>query len=200
MINRLGTGFGSQILVYALGDLASQAIAHNQIHLLRLLINQQQVDLNTLNTQGLTLLMEAMRRHNPNALLVLLNDSLDRQIVPDLMHRDHQDNTVLHYMAMHLPDAWFDEPSDQPVLEDLLEQFFNDLREDFDWEHHNAQGLTAVELAQTAHKDNLVGFLQTYEVAVEETSASNDIEPSESFHSDSEDPGDPGTEGQGLLA
>jgi len=180
-------------------ELATQAIANNNVLLLVWLLAGQQVNLNTLNAQGVTLLTEAVRRHNPDALLLLLENCRLWQIVPDLMHRDHQDNTVLHYMAMHLPDAWFDEPSDQPVLANMLERFFNDLREEFDWEHHNAQGLTAVELAQAAHKDNLVGFLQTYEVAGEDTSTSNSIESSHSYHDSSDEDGDPGDECNGLL-
>lgn len=180
-------------------ELATQAIANNNVLLLAWLLAGQQVNLNTLNAQGVTLLMEAVRRHNPDALLLLLENCRLWQIAPELMHRDDQDNTVLHYMAMHLPDAWFYEPSDQPVLANMLEQFFNELREEFDWERHNAQGLTAVELAQTAQKANLVGFLQTYEVTGEDTSTSNSIESSHSYHDSSDEDGDPGSECNGLL-
>lgn len=188
------TGFRPQAFVDP-GELAAN---HNLPQLMWQLALQN-VNLNTLNDQGVTLLMEAVRQHNPDALFLLLEDCLLRGIAPDLMHQDHQNNTVLHYMAMHLPDAWFDEPSDQPVLANMLEQFFNDLREEFDWERHNAQGLTAVELAQTAQKANLVGFLQTYEVTGEDTSTSNSIESSHSYHDSSDEDGDPGSECNGLL-
>ncbi len=180
-----GTGFQSQAFVDP-GDLARQAIANHTMPQLMWQIAQQQVDLNTRNAHGVTLLMEAVRHHNADALYLLLVDVAIRAIAPELMHHDHLGNTVLHDMAMHLPDAWFDEPSDEPVLANMLEDFFQEFRLLFDWERHNAQGLTAVELAETVHKDNLAGFLQTYEVPVEDTSVSNATESQHSFHSGSD--------------
>ena len=181
------------------GDLARQAIANHDLPQLMWQIAQQRVDLNTRNAQGITLLMEAVRHRNASALYLLLSDMTIRSIEPELRHHDDQGNTVLHDMARHLPDAWFDEPSDQPVLADLLEDFFDEFQLFFDWERHNAQGLTALELAETVHKANLHGFLATYENPGEDTSASNDVEPSSSFHNGFDESGDPGDEGHGLL-
>lgn len=193
-----GTGLRPQAAVDP-GDLARQAIANHNLPQLMWQIAQQQVDLNTRNAQGVTLLMEAVRHRNANAPYLLLTDTAIRLIEPELRHHDDQGNTVLHDMAMHLPDAWFDVPSHQPVLADLLEDFFHEFQLFFDWERHNAQGLTAVELAEAVHKGNLHGFLATYENLGEDTSASNDVEPNGSFHSGSDEPGDPGGEGHGLL-
>lgn len=193
-----GTGLHPQAAVDP-GDLARQAIAHHDLPQLMWQIAQQRVDLNTRNAQGITLLMEAVRHRNASALYLLLADMAIRSIEPELMHHDDQGNTVLHDMARHLPDAWFHEPSDQPVLADLLEDFFDDFHLFFDWERHNAQGLTALELAETMHKANLHGFLMMFENPGEDTSASNDVEPNGSFHNGSDEPGDPGGEGHGLL-
>lgn len=193
-----GTGLHSQAAVDP-GDLARQAIADHNLPQLMWQIAQQRVNLNTRNAQGVTLLMEAVRHRNASALYLLLTDMAIRSIEPELRHHDDQGNTVLHDMAMHLPDAWFDVPSHQPVLANLLEDFFHEFRLFFDWERHNIRGLTAVELAETVHKDNLLGFLATYEVPGVDTSTSGDLESDHSFLSGSDGPGDPGGEGHGLL-
>ncbi|MGQ3116751.1 MAG: hypothetical protein ACT6UH_08640 [Hydrogenophaga sp.] len=193
-----GTGLRPQAAVDP-GDLARQAIANHDLPQLMWQLAQQNVNLNTRNAQGVTLLMETVRHRNANALYLLLADVAIRSIEPELMHHDDQGNTVLHDMAMHLPDAWFDEPSDQPVLANLLEDFFHEFHLFFDWERHNIRGLTAVELAETVHKDNLLGFLATYEVPGVDTSASSDLESDHSFRSGSDGPGDPDVEGHGLL-
>lgn len=190
-----GTGLQPQAFVDP-GDLARQAIANHNMPQLMWQIAQQHVDLNTRNAQGVTLLMEAVRHRNANALYLLLADVAIRPIAPELRHQDHLGNTVLHDMAMHLPDAWFDEPSDVPLLANMLEDFFHEFRSFFDWQHHNAQGLTAVELAETMHKNDLAGFLQTYEVPGVDTTASDNIESSHSYHSGSDEPGG---EGHGPL-
>ena len=171
------------------GSVARQAIANGNMAALGWQLAYQPVDLNTQDAQGVTLLMEAVRQRSARALSLLIDDAAARHITPQLMLRNNQGNTVLHYMAMHLPDAWFDYALGPSELLDTLEIFFEEFRLLFDWPQHNADGLTAIGLAETVHKDNLVRFLEPYEASSVGTSASNGIESEPSSHSNSDDPG-----------
>lgn len=158
---------------------ASQAIANGNMPQLMGLISLGRVDLNTQNHQGVTLLMQSVRQLNHAAFFLLVTDRALRNIDPNLSLHDGQDNTLLHDIANHMPDGFFDEPPDQPAWRELLEEFFGVFREWFDWTHLDDHGETAIQRAEALHKENLVAFLETYIPAEDDTGASAEAESSE---------------------
>lgn len=161
------------------GEQASQAITDGDMPLLMGLMSMGRVDLNTQNPQGVTLLMQSVRQLNHPAFFLLLTDRALRSIDPDLLLHDGQHNTLLHDIANHMPDGFFDEPSDHPAWRELLEGFFGVFREWFDWRHLDNHGETAIQRAEALDKESLVAFLETYIPAEDDPGASEEAEASE---------------------
>lgn len=143
-------------------DLASQAIDRGDFRVLMQQVLQGTVNGNTRNREGVSLLVYALRHADTTcgAFVLLADDMHRRGIAPDLPPRDVADDTLLHLVARHVPDGYFDDGLPPPdVVKSMLEWLASHATV-ADLACRNRDGLTPVELAGDRHHPNMERFLK----------------------------------------
>lgn len=151
-------------------DLARQAIERGDFRWLVQELVLGTVNGNTRTRDGTSLLVHALRQpdHACGAFVLLADHMHAQGIAPDLPPRDVENDTLLHLVARHLPDGYFDDALPPPDVVSSMRDWIAHHATAADLACRNRDGRTPVELAGDRHHPNTERFLKA--LASERTS------------------------------
>lgn len=143
-------------------DLASRAIERGDFRSLVQELERGTVNGNMRGPGGTSLLAQALRQPDPacGAFVLLAEHMHTHGIAPDLPPRDVADDTLLHLVARHVPDGYFDDGLPPPDVVKSMRDWLASHATAADLACRNRDGRTPVELAGDRHHPNTERFLK----------------------------------------